>query len=122
MAPHRRPHRATVSTAPPPPPMRDPSSATTSLPVSGVLLKPLPFQSIDAYISVCGIQTTPVTPSGSCPSGVPAYGGQVTHPDQHGVAVVNQGNGATRLWIGNDGGVFRQDHAPGSSFAHGASP
>jgi len=96
------------------------ADATTSAPVSGVLLKPLPFQSIDAYISLCGIQTTPATPSGSCPSGVPAYGGQVTHPDQHGVAVVDQGGGATRLWIGNDGGVFRQDHASGAAFANGA--
>lgn len=44
----------------------------------------------------------------------------MTHPDQHGVAVVDQGSGATRLWIGNDGGVFRQDHASGSSFQNGA--
>ena len=96
------------------------SDATTSPPVTGVLLKPLPFQAIDAYVSLCGIQTTPATPSGSCPGGVPAYGGQVTHPDQHGVAVVNQGSGATRLWIGNDGGAFRQDHASGAAFANGA--
>jgi len=96
------------------------ADATTSAPVSGVLLKPLPFQSIDAYVSACGIVTTPAAPSGSCPGGVPSYGGQVTHPDQHGVAVVDKGNGATRLWIGNDGGVFRQDHASGAAFANGA--
>jgi hypothetical protein len=96
------------------------ADATRSAPVSGVLLKPLPFESIDAYISLCGIETTPATPSGSCPGGVPAVGGQVTHPDQHGVAVVDQGGGATRLWIGNDGGAFHQDHASGASFANGA--
>src|SRR4051794_17026625 len=94
--------------------------ATTSAPVTGVLLKPLPFQSIDAYLSLCGIQTTPATPSGSCPDPLPSYGGQVTHPDQHGVAVVDKGSGATRLWIGNDGGVFRQDHASGAAFVNGA--
>ena len=96
------------------------ADATLSAPVSGVLLKPLPFESIDAYVSACGIVTIGVTPPGSCPGGVPAYGGQVTHPDQHGVAVVPTGSGATRLWIGNDGGVFRQDHASGSSFVNGA--
>lgn len=96
------------------------ADATTSAPVSGILLKPLPFQSIDAYISPCGVVATGVVPAGGCPSGVPVYGGQVTHPDQHGVAVVDQGAGATRLWIGNDGGVFRQDHASGAAFANGA--
>lgn len=95
------------------------ADATASAPVSGVLPKPLPFESIDAYVSACGIVTTPAVPSGSCPGGGP-YGGQVTHPDQHGVAVVDQGSGATRLWIGNDGGAFRQDHASGSSFQNGA--
>jgi hypothetical protein len=96
------------------------ADATTSAPVSGVLLKPLPFESIDAYVSACGIVSTGVTTSGSCPGGVPSYGGQVTHPDQHGVAVVDKGSGATRLWIGNDGGVFFQDHASGASFQNGA--
>ncbi|HET6909443.1 MAG TPA: hypothetical protein VFH54_08910 [Mycobacteriales bacterium] len=96
------------------------ADATTSVPVSGALLKPLPFQSIDAYVSACGIESTGVTPPGACPSPLPFIGGQVTHPDQHGVAVVDQGSGATRLWIGNDGGVFRQDHAASASFANGA--
>lgn len=96
------------------------ADATVSAPVAGTLFKPVPFESIDAYVSACGIITTPAAPSGSCPGGVPSYGGQVTHPDQHGVAVVDQGGGATRLWIGNDGGVFRQDHASGSSFQNGA--
>ncbi|MBV9097667.1 MAG: hypothetical protein JO079_06395, partial [Frankiaceae bacterium] len=95
------------------------ADATISAPVSGVLLKPLPFESIDAYVSACGIVTTPAAPSGSCPGGGP-YSGQVTHPDQHGVAVVDKGSGATRVWIGNDGGVFRQDHASGASFQNGA--
>lgn len=95
-------------------------ATTTSGPVSGGIFKPVPFESIDAYVSVCGIITTPAAPSGSCPGGIPSYGGQVTHPDQHGVAVVDQGSGATRLWIGNDGGVFRQDHASGASFQNGA--
>jgi len=84
------------------------------------VVKPLAFQSIDAYISPCGIVATGVVPPGGCPAPVPGYGGQVTHPDQHGVAVVDQGSGATRLWIGNDGGIFRQDHASGAAFANGA--
>jgi hypothetical protein len=96
------------------------SDATTSAPVSGVLLKPLAFQSIDAYVSACGILAVGVTPPGACPDPLPFIGGQVTHPDQHGDALVNQGNGASRLWIGNDGGVFHQDHASGSNFTNGA--
>jgi hypothetical protein len=95
------------------------TDATISAPISGGVLKPLAFDSIDAYVSGCGIVTTPAAPSGSCPGGIPSYGGQVTHPDQHGVAVVDKGSGATRLWIGNDGGVFRQDHASGGSFQNG---
>jgi hypothetical protein len=93
--------------------------ATITTPPTGGVLKPVPFESIDAYVSACGIVTTPAVPSGSCPGGGP-YGGQVTHPDQHGVAVVDKGSGATRLWIGNDGGAFLQDHASGSSFQNGA--
>jgi len=95
------------------------ADATTSVSVSGALLKPLPFQSIDAYVSACGIEATGVTPPGACPSPLPFIGGQVTHPDQHGDAVVNTGGGATRLWIGNDGGVFYQDHAASGSFTNG---
>ncbi|MDQ1703668.1 MAG: hypothetical protein QOF18_34, partial [Frankiaceae bacterium] len=92
------------------------ADATTSAPVSGAAAKPLPFESIDAYVSACGIVTTGVTPPGSCPGPSSSYSGQVTHPDQHGVALVNQGAGKSRLWIGNDGGVFRQDHAAAASF------
>jgi photosystem II stability/assembly factor-like uncharacterized protein len=95
------------------------ANATTSAPVSGAAARPLPFESIDAYVSACGIVTTGLTPPGACPDPVPSYGGQVTHPDQHGVALVDQGNGKSRIWIGNDGGVFRQDHASGGSFANG---
>ncbi|MBV9292288.1 MAG: hypothetical protein JO222_07555, partial [Frankiales bacterium] len=95
-------------------------NATTSAPVSGAAPKPLPFRAIDAYVSACGIVATGVTPPGSCPGGAGAYGGQVTHPDQHGVALVNRGHGRSRVWIGNDGGVFRQDHASGTGFKNGA--
>jgi hypothetical protein len=76
--------------------------------------QPEPFQSIDAYVSACGIVT-----NGDCPDGVPFYGGQVTHPDQHGVSVVDLGHGKTRVWIGNDGGVFRQNHASGAALKNG---
>jgi hypothetical protein len=95
------------------------ADATVSAPVSGAAAKPLPFESIDAYVSACGIVTTGLTPPGACPDPIPSYGGQVTHPDQHGVAIVNQGSGKSRIWIGNDGGVFRQDHASGAGFANG---
>jgi hypothetical protein len=95
------------------------ADATISAPVSGAVAKPLPFQAIDAYVSACGIESTGVLPPGACPDPLPSYGGQVTHPDQHGVALVNQGSGKSRIWIGNDGGVFRQDHASGSGFANG---
>src|SRR4051794_27250174 len=95
------------------------ADATVSAPVSGGAAKSLPFQSIDAYVSACGILTTGVTPPGACPAPIPSYGGQVTHPDQHAVALVNQGGGRSRIWIGNDGGAFRQDHAAGAGFANG---
>jgi len=70
-----------------------------------------PSQSIDGYVSGCGVLTTGVT-SGSCPQGVPAYGGLVTHPDQHAGALLKLADGTSRLYIGNDGGVFRQDSTP----------
>lgn len=95
------------------------ADATTAAPVSGGAAKPLPFDSIDAYVSACGIVGVGA-PTGSCPGGTPSYGGQVTHPDQHGVALVNQGGGRSRIWIGNDGGVFRQDHLSGGHFTNGA--
>jgi len=41
------------------------ADATISAPVSGGAAKPLPFQSIDAYVSACGIVTTGVTPPGA---------------------------------------------------------
>jgi hypothetical protein len=82
--------------------------------------KPLTFDAIDAYVSACDILTTGLTPPGPCPGPDSAYSGQVTHPDQHGVSVINLGGGKSRIWIGNDGGVFRQDHASGGAFKNGA--
>ncbi len=39
----------------------------------------------------------------------PVYAGATTHPDQHGYAFVRLPSGATRLYTGSDGGMFRQD-------------
>ena len=56
------------------------------------------FRVIDRYASPC---------EPDC-MGLPIYSGFSTHPDQHGFATIDTGS-TTRLWIGNDGGFFRQD-------------
>ncbi len=50
----------------------------------------------------------PVCPT--MPQGVPKT---TTHPDQHGAMWVPEGNGGVALYVGNDGGVFKQ-HVSGT--------
>jgi hypothetical protein len=64
---------------------------------------PATFAVVDRYVSPCALAT-----SAACPSGTPIYGGLSTHPDQHAGVPVKSGS-TTRLWSGNDGGIFRQD-------------
>src|SRR3954468_10236658 len=64
---------------------------------------PTPFKVIDRYISPCALVN-----NAACPAGTPIYGGLSTHPDQHAGLPIKAGS-ATRLWSGNDGGIFRQD-------------
>jgi hypothetical protein len=64
---------------------------------------PTPFKVIDRYISPCALANNE-----PCPDGVPFYGGLSTHPDQHAGLPLKAGS-VTRLWSGNDGGIFRQD-------------
>ena len=64
---------------------------------------PTAFKVIDRYLSPCALaQTT------ACPPETSIYAGYSTHPDQHAFAAIKTGAG-TRLWVGNDGGFFRQD-------------
>jgi hypothetical protein len=44
-----------------------------------------------------------------CPPVPGIYGGTTTHPDQHAAAAIVLPNGQTRFYVGNDGGVYRQD-------------
>ncbi|HVU74954.1 MAG TPA: hypothetical protein VHE83_18465 [Mycobacteriales bacterium] len=74
--------------------------SVTPMSVPGVT----PFQSIDSYFSACNAVVNVPQP---CLQAT----GVVTHPDQHGVALLKTASGS-RLWIGNDGGVFRQDSGP----------
>jgi hypothetical protein len=46
-----------------------------------------------------------------CPPVPGIYGGTTTHPDQHAAAAIVLPNGQTRFYVGNDGGVYRQDVA-----------
>ena len=64
---------------------------------------PATFTVVDRYISPCALVN-----SAGCPAGTPIYGGLSTHPDQH-AGLPLKTAGGTRLWSGNDGGVFRQD-------------
>jgi photosystem II stability/assembly factor-like uncharacterized protein len=64
---------------------------------------PTPFKVIDRYISPCALAN-----NAACPDGTPLYGGLSTHPDQHAGLPLKAGS-VTRLWSGNDGGIFRQD-------------
>jgi hypothetical protein len=64
---------------------------------------PAAFKVIDRYVSPCALANNQ-----ACPAGTPIYGGLSTHPDQHAGLPVKSGSD-TRLWSGNDGGIFRQD-------------
>ena len=64
---------------------------------------PATFTVIDRYISPCALNNLQ-----GCPAGTPVYGGLSTHPDQHAGLPLKTAAG-TRLWSGNDGGIFRQD-------------
>jgi hypothetical protein len=44
-----------------------------------------------------------------CPPVPGIYGGTTTHPDQHAAAAIVLPDGKTRFYVGNDGGVYRQD-------------
>jgi hypothetical protein len=61
------------------------------------------WRTIGRYNNLCIF--TPCDPS--LPA--PLLGGLTTHPDQHAAAFTKLSNGTVRLFIGNDGGVWRQD-------------
>jgi hypothetical protein len=47
----------------------------------------------------------------------PVYAGKATHPDQHAVSFVPLQGGASRIYIGNDGGIYSQkSHATDAGY------
>ena len=83
----------------PPSPVAVPSAGVT----------PAAFQVINKYWDTVGV----LEPStGGTPGGIPYYGGiTTTHPDQH-TALFVKTTGGSRLYAGNDGGIWSQDVGP----------
>jgi hypothetical protein len=83
----------------PPSPIAVPSAGVT----------PAAFQTINKYWDTVGV----LEPStGGTPPGIPYYGGiTTTHPDQHIALFVKTATGS-RLYAGNDGGIWSQDTGP----------
>lgn len=74
------------------------------LPSAGVT--PAAFQVVNKYWDTVGV-LEPTT--GGTPAGIPYYGGiTTTHPDQH-VALFVKTTSGSRLYAGNDGGIWSQD-------------
>jgi hypothetical protein len=71
---------------------------------------PTVWHTIGRYNNLCEV-TTPCDPT--LPG--PVAGGTTTHPDQHAAAVTTMPGGTERLYVGNDGGVYRQDR-PATGF------
>lgn len=66
---------------------------------------PAQFKTISRYWNAC------LAINVDC-EGVPTYEGKTAHPDQHTAAFAKIGDNGTRLYIGNDGGVFAQNADP----------
>ncbi len=52
----------------------------------------------------------------ACPTNRPPTNTTTTHPDQHSIVYIPRSDGGVSLFVGNDGGVFRQDVAAGEDF------
>lgn len=93
---------------------------TVATPLDGSL--PARFTVIGRYFagSTCALVTA-LNALPVCPF---AQGGQVptttTHPDQHAAMFVPDGNGGVTLFVGNDGGVYRQKVNGSTAFANTA--
>ncbi len=73
-------------------------------------LSPTLFQTINKYWDTVGV-LEPGT--GGTPPAIPYYGGiTTTHPDQHIATFVKVGASGSRLYAGNDGGIWSQDVGP----------
>ena len=83
----------------------------SSLPVIG----PSKFKVIGRYFAgeTC-LFLNPGLPA--CPTNRPPTNSTTTHPDQHSVVFIPNSDGGVSLFVGNDGGVFRQDVAAGEDF------
>jgi hypothetical protein len=65
------------------------------------------WRTVGRYWNNCAglVATEPL----GCPPVPNIYSGTTTHPDQHAAAAIVLPSGATRFYVGNDGGVYRQD-------------
>jgi photosystem II stability/assembly factor-like uncharacterized protein len=75
---------------------------------------PAVWEAVGRYSSPCADVPTPTVPP--CPpliSSADFPSGLTIHPDQHAVALARTSN-ATRAYVGNDGGVWRQDATSGA--------
>jgi hypothetical protein len=94
---------------------------------AGTAAGPASWKVIERYADLCGFLSYEqgITNGAACPDQTPLYGGLSTHPDQHSIAALKTAAGTTRLYTGNDGGVFRQDAhapAPGSTVPSTSTP
>ena len=75
-----------------------------------------PWHVIGRYWNACAALSTGVPCNPDLQSS--PTGGSTTHPDQHAVLFVPDGAGGTALYVGSDGGVFRQFAPAGADFTN----
>jgi hypothetical protein len=78
---------------------------------------PALFTTVQRYADLCGflLYFQNITTGAPCPAATPIIGGISTHPDQHAAVIVHTSK-STRMYAGNDGGLFREDaHVVGSN-------
>ena len=77
------------------------------------------WKTVGRYWNNCAglVATEPL----GCPPVPNVYTGTTTHPDQHAAAAIVLPSGATRFYVGNDGGVYRQDTSSDPSNVGGLS-
>ncbi len=83
------------------------SITPSEIPLPAGVPVPATFQVINKYWDTIGVLEGDVL--GSTPAGIPYYGGiTTTHPDQH-IATFVKTTAGSRLYAGNDGGIWSQD-------------
>jgi hypothetical protein len=81
---------------------------------NGAVTGPATWHVIGRYWNAC-LQVISGVQCGDTTSPLP---NSTTHPDQHAVAFAPDGSGGVSLYVGNDGGVFRQHISAGQDFSN----